>query len=288
MNIRFHLPILLLAALAFAPAQSARAADSYDACTGTIASLPATIATQGIWCVKQDLATSITSGNAITINTNNVTIDCNHFHVDGSSAGTGTTAIGIYASSRTKVTVRRCSIGGFYVGVKLTGNAHVVVGNALVGNTQSGLVIEGAIAKSDSQVEDNRVLDTGGSTVAASVYGIYAHQAVDLTGNTVSGVTARTGGNGSAYGIYTTGTTHGATLRNNRVTDLHKDGTGHAYGIYNDTSTHVIMRGNDISSTGDIGIYCTTGLSAARDNVIHDFTTAISNCDDVAGNFHTP
>jgi hypothetical protein len=288
MNTRFHFALFLLAALSFACPHAARAADSTDGCSGFIASLPATIASQGIWCLNQDLSTAITSGNAITINTNNVTIDCNHYKLDGSAAGAGTNTFGIYANSRTKVTVRRCAISGFYVGAKLTGNAHLVDGNAFVGNTQIGLVIDAAVNKSDSLVRDNRVLATGGSTLTATVYGIYAHQAVDLIDNTVVAVSARSGSNGNAYGIYTTGTAHGATLRGNRVEKINKDGSGHAYGIYNDTSNHLILRDNDVSSPGDVGIYCSNGFSVMRDNVIHDFTTAVSSCSDGGGNFHTP
>ena len=288
MNIRFHLPILLLALLAFGLPHQARAADSYDGCTGFITSLPAIISTQGIWCFNQSLTTSATSGNAITINTNNVTIDCNHFRLDGSAAGTGTAAIGIYAGSRVKVTVRRCAISGYYVGAKLTGSGHVVDGNVFNGNTSIGLVIDASSAKNASMVQDNQVLNTGGSTLIGTVYGIWAHQSVDVLGNTVSGVTARSTSNGNAFGIYTTGTSYGASVRDNHVHNLNKDGTGLVYGIYNDTSSHVILRNNDVSATGSVGLYCSSGNSAARDNVTHDFTTSISNCNDVTGNFHTP
>ena len=37
----------------------ASAAESYDGCSGFITVLPATIDTQGVWCLKQDLATAI-------------------------------------------------------------------------------------------------------------------------------------------------------------------------------------------------------------------------------------
>ncbi|HEY0661599.1 MAG TPA: hypothetical protein VGD21_09825, partial [Lysobacter sp.] len=83
MNILSHRPagiavlaILLAGPVAPAPAQ---AAQSYDNCTGFIDSLPATITTQGTWCLRKDLSTAMSSGNAITIATNNVTIDCNDF-----------------------------------------------------------------------------------------------------------------------------------------------------------------------------------------------------------------
>ena len=73
-----------------------RAAESYDNCSGFVTSLPAVITTQGTWCLTADLATAMTSGVAITIATNNVTIDCNNFKLGGLSAGVDTTTIGIF------------------------------------------------------------------------------------------------------------------------------------------------------------------------------------------------
>ena len=77
---RIVVVLMVSAASLIAPispvATSAYAAQSYDSCAGFIDSLPATITTQGTWCLRGDLATSVTSGNAITIATNNVTIDC--------------------------------------------------------------------------------------------------------------------------------------------------------------------------------------------------------------------
>jgi hypothetical protein len=75
------------AALALTPGslapRAARAAESYDNCTGFITSLPATVSTEGAWCLKQDLSTAIASGNAITISSNNISIDCHDFKLDG-------------------------------------------------------------------------------------------------------------------------------------------------------------------------------------------------------------
>src|SRR4249920_1444376 len=82
----------------------AHAAQSYDNCTGFITSLPATISTQGTWCLKQDLATAVTTGSAILINTNNVTIDCNDFKLGGLGAGLATLANGIYSLNRVNAT----------------------------------------------------------------------------------------------------------------------------------------------------------------------------------------
>src|SRR5688572_20901601 len=88
-----HLLVLgLLAAVSLAPA---RATESYDGCTGFIDSLPATISTPGTWCLRGHRYTSITSGAAIRITANNVTLDCNDFRLSGLGAGAGTLAVGI-------------------------------------------------------------------------------------------------------------------------------------------------------------------------------------------------
>src|SRR5690606_14995164 len=76
--------VLILAGLA--SVLPARAADDYDACAGFIDSVPATITSQGVWCLRKDLSTAIASGSAITIATNNVTIDCNGFKLGGLAA----------------------------------------------------------------------------------------------------------------------------------------------------------------------------------------------------------
>src|SRR5436190_3292229 len=62
-----------------------------------IASLPAVITTQGVFCLTHDLTTAITSGTAIDIQVNNVTIDCNGCKIGGLAAGTSSTTRGIYA-----------------------------------------------------------------------------------------------------------------------------------------------------------------------------------------------
>jgi len=64
--------IAMLATFAGASSPAA-AAESYDACVGFIDSVPAVITTQGIWCLRQDLDTSASSGHMIDIQANNVT-----------------------------------------------------------------------------------------------------------------------------------------------------------------------------------------------------------------------
>jgi len=111
----FFIAIATLAAFAGASGPAA-AGESYDNCVGFIDALPAAITTQGIWCLRQNLDTSATSGNMIEIQTNNVTIDCNGFRLRGSGGGAATTAVGIYANARLNLAIRHCTIAAFWRG----------------------------------------------------------------------------------------------------------------------------------------------------------------------------
>ena len=71
-------------------------------CT-VITSLPYAINTQGIYCLKGNLESNMTSGNAITINTNNVVLDLNGYKIGGLAAGAGTNANGIFAGQRQNI-----------------------------------------------------------------------------------------------------------------------------------------------------------------------------------------
>ena len=122
------LPLLLLG-LPCAWPNAVFAAESYDNCTGFIDTLPATISTQGTWCLRKDLGTAVTSGAAIAIATNNVTIDCNDFKLGGLAAGAGTLAYGIRAANRYNTTVRNCNIRGFFFGLQFWGGGHTVEDN---------------------------------------------------------------------------------------------------------------------------------------------------------------
>jgi hypothetical protein len=281
---------LLLAILLSAPF-AAQAAESYDNCTGTISALPAVIATQGTWCLKGDLSTNITSGSAISINTNNVTIDCNNFKLGGLAAGAGTSTYGISASTRLNATVRHCNIRGFYVGVFLFGvggGGHAVEDNRFDNNTRISIFVQG----DGSVVQRNRVFDTGGSSLTGTpnIYGIATQYSVDVLDYTVSGVTATTGAGGYAFGIAPDSNLDGRVIGNG-VRGLLKDGAGHAYGIYNSNSGRISIRDNDIVGDGAVdstGVLCATATGSARDNVISSFGTAIDTCLDSGGNSVIP
>src|SRR5450759_953036 len=115
----------IFAALAFtAPAQ----AETMN-CTPSTA-LPAVITVQGIYCFTADLATAMTSGNAIDIQTSNVVLDLNGFKLGGLAAGPGTSAFGIHAFDRQNITIRNGTIRGFRQAIVLddsgTSEGHLV------------------------------------------------------------------------------------------------------------------------------------------------------------------
>ena len=281
--------LLTLASLLGAP-RLAHAAQSYDNCTGFITSLPAVISTQGTWCFKQDLATALTTGNAITITTNNVTIDCNDFKLGGLAAGVGTQAFGIYTDTSQNVTVRHCNIRGFYRGIYLlyNGGGNVIEDNRFDGNTWMAADTHG----DGSVIRRNRIFDTGGSTVVSG-FGplpIIAYDSVDVIDNTIASAFAATGSGLGAYGMYLSGNLSG-TVSGNRVRDLLKDGAGVDYAIFCTGCARVALHHNDLvgdASTGSAGIVCDSTNSRARDNNINGFVTAISTCTNVAGNDINP
>jgi len=272
---------LLAGATLFRPAP-ALAAESYDNCTGFITSVPATITTQGVWCMDRDLSTAIASGSAITVATNNVIIDCNDFKLGGLQAGPVTSAYGIRSESRLNTTVRNCNIRGFYEGTRFVGGSgHRVESSRFDGNTALAIRVESA----GSLVRDNQVVDTGGSTVLTNVaYGIYVANGVDVIGNTVNGVSP-SGANGTVYGIYADANDEGGVM-GNRVRGLSPTGSGLIRAIFASfSSAGMAVRDNTLNGPGasvgigvSVGIRCLNNRVTARDNVVSGFPVGVENC----------
>jgi anti-anti-sigma regulatory factor len=264
----------------------ARAAESYANCTGFITSIPAVINTQGTWCLKQNLSTAISNGTAVTISTNNVTIDCNGYTLSG-SAGAATLTGGIYAADKVNATVRHCTIQGFYSGVFFTGSSgggHLVEDNRFDSNAVYGPNVQG----DGSVIRRNLVYNTGPSTNTAFAYGILGIDSVDILDNTVHGVTTAPGSNGYLFGIKVFNDADGR-ISGNRVRGLAPDGTGFATAIAAASSANVTIRGNDLVGSGAQGVACEISSNdLARDNIILGFTTANAFCGDDGSNYSAP
>jgi len=277
--------LLLLAMLAWA--KPAHAARSYDNCTGFITSVPTVISTPGTWCLKQDVTTAITSGDAITIASDNVVLDCNDFRLDGLAGGLATTAFGVHALNQSNLKTRHCNIRGFYRGLFFegTGGRHLVEDNHFDQNVFQGLRVNG----DGSVIRHNLVTDTGGGPTGYA-YGISATGTVDIIDNTIVGLVAATGTNTNVYGL-NLDLNVGGSIVGNRVEGMLSDGTGTPRGIYVFDATRMDIRHNQLIGHLDrgYGVFCTTVNGddlqvRVRDNVISGFQFPNDFCGDAGEN----
>ncbi len=283
---RFLAAFLLLAGLHAVP-HAARAAEGYDNCTGYVDTAPATITTQGVWCLRHDLSTNMASGDAITVGANNVTIDCNGFKIGGLDAGSTTQAQGIATRSpRQNITVRNCNVRGYQTGIALDGSGHLVEDNRLDKNLFAGIRVDG----DHNMVRRNRVYDTG-SDRNVNIVGISA--SADIVDNIVDGVfsTVDSIATHTIIGIDARGA--GAQVERNRVGGLQPyAGDGRAFGIVADES-YMTASGNSVAAmalaTGGTGIVgqhdnvVTTVVTFCSGNTIANFATAVSDCSSAGG-----
>jgi hypothetical protein len=268
-------------------------AETYQTCAGFIDALPATINTQGTWCMRKDLGTSLASGAAITIAASNVTIDCNNFKLGGMAAGAGTKTVGIQAINRQNATIRNCAIRGFYRGSELIGSGHAVLDSRFEGNTNFGIYLFG----DNMLVRGNRVTNTGGSTgggiwdrIAVGIY-LESSYAATIQDNTVEGVVATEGGNGYAYGII--GSAVMGSIKGNTISTVVADGTGLAMGIRNGYVNSRAVAQDNVVVAGTAPV-AGTGMSCAHDgmmmraNVVRGFATTVEACTDIGANVMAP
>ncbi|WP_242110312.1 hypothetical protein [Luteimonas aquatica] len=263
-----------------------------------ITSIPTTITTQGVYCLKQNVSGSLASGAAITVNTNNVTIDCNEYKVGNLAAGPTTNAVGISANTRLNVQVRNCGVRGFRVGIQLLNGDYRVQDNRVDLNTQTGIYVTG----DGSAIRRNEVVDTGGTPIAGTTqfHGINSAGDVDIIDNTVSGVVATGGSNGTTYGIRTEDMDSG-TIKGNRVRNLVPNGSGSRRGIWNQNGNRNTVEGNTIVMASgllgtDAGIRCGDGLilsGGSRDNIVLGAgligqLLSFVNCTTIAGDYANP
>ncbi len=186
---RFMTLMALATALMATPAKA-----ETTECT-VIDSIPFIITVQGIYCLTGNLASSLTSGEMITVATNNVTIDMNGFKLGGLAAGAGTLANGIFALDRRNITIRNGSIRGFLRGIFLDGDAatssgHLLEDLRLDGNTFIGAIVEGT----GNIIRNNQVVNTGPSDIQTQAFGLYIAFSNDsvMEGNVISSVSGGT------------------------------------------------------------------------------------------------
>lgn len=128
--------------------------------------VPITISAPGVYCLKANKNTNITSGNAITINANNVVLDLNGFRLNGSASGKSVLTNGIFSQNLSNITIKNGTIEGYGVGIFLAAGlpsaakGYVVEEIRAFGNFFLGMEVQGLGAI----IRNNHVLVTGGST----------------------------------------------------------------------------------------------------------------------------
>ena len=275
-NIKYFMSLTLLLT---APDTWAETID----CT-PITTLPTIITIQGIYCFNGNLATSISSGNAIEIQTNNVTIDLNGWKLGGLAAGVGTQTKGIYAWQRKNITIRNGTIRGFYLGIYLqdsppyvTSQGHLIEDIRADQNTFIGMQVMGR----GSTVRRNQVVDTGGSTENSYAYGFILYgPGVRALNNDISGTAATAVAD--ANGLYLS-KANGAVVEGNRIDDV-SSGTGNTYGMYINSSNDVLAAGNRITSAANGIVYTGGSTGKYMDNLTSNVFTAFAGGTSVGTN----
>jgi hypothetical protein len=273
----------LIAALPAAP--SAHAAESYDNCAFFITSLPVTITSQGVWCMNADKSASLASGAAVTIDANNVTIDCNGYKLGNLSAGASNAADGIRTYNRNNATIRNCNVRGYFQGIHLIGSGHLVEDTRVEASGYAGIRTQG----DGTVIRRNTVLDTG-TGVHSPYAAILASGLVDVIDNIVTGVAATATTEGGAIGIFVSPLL-GGRVEGNAVRGLVADGAGTAYGIFIDNSGGgVSISRNRVANGGTAsgnGIQCAGApASLLTDNHAIGFSGGWSGgCTDVGLNY---
>ncbi len=254
-------------------------------CTA-ITSLPYTITTQGVYCFTGNLSTAITSGKAITINVNNVTIDMNGYKLGGLAGGSDTNATGIYAYQYRNITIRNGTIRGFRFGIDIydafpptNSQGHLISNILAEKNTTVGIQVRG----SGVMIRGNRIVDTGGSTLGGLVYGIN----VSGPGNSVLDnqiVTTKTASAGNSFGIHA-GNADNSMISDNRLSEVVSE-TGTSFGINIVASNDVIVRNNMIS-VADNGINYAFSTGLYGDNYTSGVTTPFTGGTAAGGTNYT-
>lgn len=227
-------------------------------CEQIITSLPFTIAAEGIYCLSDNIRTTMNSGNAITILADDVILDlCGHC-IDNRAAGPGSSANGIYARApgRTfkNVTVNNGTVCGFDIAVFLHANlsgeysgsiverlrvlenrngimaeglGNLVRDNVVAGAREVGILVRGHTAR----VINNDVLETKSDTAGGRARSIEVNMSLGavVDNNRVANTSYEPGTSGIE--VVDSG---GVAVRNNSVANMVKGISfdGYSWGIY--------------------------------------------------------
>lgn len=275
-----------------AVAMALPAVGAAQTCT-PITSLPAVISEWGSYCLDRSHVVDIRDGAAITIEADDVSLDCRGHVIDGRlPEGVATRARGIGAVSRKNISVRNCSVRGFASGINFSISGYiphklVVEDNRVDGSKQSGISIGGSYAsfKGRGAVWRNIVTNVGGSDTPFAV-GISTQWNPDVIDNLVDGVTS---GGDLAVGISQT-TAGGSVVSGNHIRNVSSAGSAFGIVVGNDNYlTSVEVRDNVIANSAPgpnaTAIACgSNGPHIVIDNLATGYSRVLGDCVDAGGN----
>jgi hypothetical protein len=242
-----------------------------------INSVPVVINSPGVYCLDRHLSTGIASGAAITIASDDVTLDLGGFTLAG-TAGSSGAAIGIHAVARQNVTIRDGTVRGFEEGISLFGGSNNLVERIrAVGNQLRGI---GNVGGERNIVRQSQALQTpgrlgAGTPPSALAVGGTGSRALD---NDVFGFPGL--GPATGVGIAVGGT--GVVVQGNRIGN--PPAAGPSFGIVVDPgSADVLVIDNRITTVGT-GIDASVGAAKCRDNFFANVGMPMDDCTDVGNN----
>lgn len=268
---------IILLAMWWCLADTVHAQATVSACNGYVDRLPARIIAPGIWCLRRDLATSIPYGTAaIVVATDDVVLDCRGFSIRAMQEGIPHFTFGILADERSHVTVRACTVRGFWLGTYLEGRRGLTIEDNLVeDSTYAGMVARGKA----SVVRRNRVVDTGGEHDVQVTIGIQVSGGVDVLDNLVTGLSsprAPVQRPVSLIGILAT--RNAGTVADNRIRQTSVDPRDRLYGIFAlNMWERINIHDNDLIGPGvaGTGILCNARDALLGNNQVNGFTVTV-------------
>ncbi len=150
-----------------------------------ISAIPYVITSSGNYVLEKGLTLSVSQGNGITINANDVIIDMNGFAITKHQIGNTPHCFGIYALNRANITVKNGIIFGFYEGIRFdfSGGAninsnHLVDGVRFINEQAFGIVLT---QTTNCLIQNCSMASTGFDTAGDVVSGFGA--GIDLAVN---------------------------------------------------------------------------------------------------------
>ena len=142
-------------------------------------------------------------------------------------------------------------------------------------NRFDGSTFAGLYSSSDGvTIQRNQFVDTGGSTIISTAYGMHVSGFSHIADNSIFGVSAS--GGSTAIGISMTSP---GSIVDNRVSGVTSP-TGLAHGIAVQNNYGLVADNYIYGNVGqtDTGIHCSNTSTIARDNSIAETVTGITNC----------